>query len=204
MEAAVLFIVFAILLFMGAPIAVCLGVSSVAAMLVMLAGRPVDIILGTVPQLVSAATSKAVLQAIPFFILGGNIMDASGISRKLIHLAEACVGHLRGGVAMVCVLVACFFAAISGSGPATVAALGIIVIPALVKAGYDTAFAAALMATAEYVTKVHAICVRCGNLAHHSHRLTQDEKLVVLGETDSYEAICRHCFKELVRDKKEK
>ena len=80
MEAAVLFIVFAILLFMGAPIAVCLGVSSVAAMLVMLAGRPVDIILGTVPQLVSAATSKAVLQAIPFFILGGNIMDASGIS----------------------------------------------------------------------------------------------------------------------------
>ena len=62
----------------------------------------------------------------------------------------------------------------------------------------------ALMATAEYVTKVHAICVRCGNLAHHSHRLTQDEKLVVLGETDSYEAICRHCFKELVRDKKEK
>lgn len=148
MEAAVLFIVFAILLFMGAPIAVCLGVSSIAAMLVMLAGRPVDIILGTVPQLVSAATSKAVLQAIPFFILGGNIMDASGISRKLIHLAEACVGHLRGGVAMVCVLVACFFAAISGSGPATVAALGIIVIPALVKAGYDVGFAAALMATA--------------------------------------------------------
>lgn len=148
MEAAVLFIVFAILLFMGAPIAVCLGVSSIAAMLVMLAGRPVDIILGTVPQLVSAATSKAVLQAIPFFILGGNIMDASGISRKLIHLAEACVDHLRGGVAMVCVLVACFFAAISGSGPATVAALGIIVIPALVKAGYDVGFAAALMATA--------------------------------------------------------
>ena len=61
----------------------------------------------------------------------------------------------------------------------------------------------ALMATAEYVTKVHAICVRCGNLAHHSHPPTQAEKLVVLGETDSYEAICRHCFKELVRNKKE-
>ena len=124
---------------MGAPIAVCLGVSSIAAMLVMLAGRPVDIILGTVPQLVSAATSKAVLQAIPFFILGGNIMDASGISRKLIHLAEACVGHLRGGVAMVCVLVACFFAAISGSGPATFAAalmatagaIGVIIPPSI-------------------------------------------------------------------------
>lgn len=55
----------------------------------------------------------------------------------------------------------------------------------------------ALMATAEYVTKVHAICVRCGNLAHHSHRLTSDEKQVMLGAQDSYEPICRHCFAEL-------
>ncbi len=51
-----------------------------------------------------------------------------------------------------------------------------------------------LMATAEYVTKVHAICVRCGNLAHHSHRLTGSDRLVVLGEKDIYEPICRHCF----------
>ena len=58
----------------------------------------------------------------------------------------------------------------------------------------------ALMATAEYVTKVHAICVRCGNLAHHSHRLTADEKLVMLGEKDTYEPICRHCFAGLVRN----
>ena len=56
----------------------------------------------------------------------------------------------------------------------------------------------ALMATAEYVDKVHAICVRCGNLAHHSHRLTTDDKLVMLGEKDTYEPICRHCFAELV------
>ncbi len=55
----------------------------------------------------------------------------------------------------------------------------------------------ALMATAEYVTKVHAICVRCGNIAHHSHRLTADDKQVMLGAQDSYEPICRHCFKEL-------
>lgn len=58
----------------------------------------------------------------------------------------------------------------------------------------------ALMATAEYVTKVHAICVRCGNLAHHSHRLTADEKQVMLGAQDTYEPICRHCFRELVRN----
>jgi thymidine kinase len=59
----------------------------------------------------------------------------------------------------------------------------------------------ALMATAEYVTKVHAICVRCGNLAHHSHRLTTEAKLVMLGEKDTYEPICRHCFAELVRNR---
>ena len=57
----------------------------------------------------------------------------------------------------------------------------------------------ALMATAEYVTKVHAICVRCGNLAHHSHRLTKDNALVMLGEKDTYEPICRHCFAELTK-----
>ena len=51
-----------------------------------------------------------------------------------------------------------------------------------------------LMAVAEYVTKVHAICVRCGNLAHHSHRLSDNEKLVMLGEQHDYEPICRHCF----------
>jgi thymidine kinase len=55
----------------------------------------------------------------------------------------------------------------------------------------------ALMATAEYVTKVHAICVRCGDLAHHSHRLTEDDKQVVLGAQDTYQPICRHCFNEL-------
>ena len=55
----------------------------------------------------------------------------------------------------------------------------------------------ALMATAEYVTKVHAICVRCGNLAQHSHRLSAENKLVMLGEKDTYEAICRHCFTQL-------
>ncbi|MFI3317030.1 MAG: thymidine kinase [Rikenellaceae bacterium] len=52
----------------------------------------------------------------------------------------------------------------------------------------------ALMSTAEYVTKVHAICVRCGNLAHHSHRLSTDESQVLLGEKETYEPICRHCF----------
>ena len=57
----------------------------------------------------------------------------------------------------------------------------------------------ALMATAEYVTKVHAICVRCGDLAHHSHRLTTDDKQVLLGAHDTSQPICRHCFNELTK-----
>ncbi|MCK5536864.1 MAG: thymidine kinase [Bacteroidales bacterium] len=57
-----------------------------------------------------------------------------------------------------------------------------------------------LMATAEYVTKVHAICIRCGNLAHHSHRTIKSKELVVLGETDSYEPLCRDCFLEATKE----
>lgn len=59
-----------------------------------------------------------------------------------------------------------------------------------------------LMAIAEYVTKVHAICVRCGNLAHHSHRLSADDRLVMLGEQNCYEPICRHCFNLTMKNKK--
>lgn len=145
MVAAVLFLVFAVLLAIGAPIAVCLGASSVLAMIAQGAGRPLDTIMSSLPRLVSSSTSKFVLLAIPFFILTGNIMEKAGISGKLIRLAEVCVGHLKGGLAIVCVIVSCFFAAISGSGPATVAALGLIMIPAMIKAGYKPAFAAALM-----------------------------------------------------------
>ena len=59
----------------------------------------------------------------------------------------------------------------------------------------------ALMAVAEYVTKVHAICLRCGNLAQHSHRLADSDRLVVLGEKESYEPLCRHCFNKIMSEK---
>ena len=148
MIAAVLFASFAVLLLIGAPIAICLGVSSVAAMLLQGAGRPIETVMSSLPQLFSASTSKFVLLAIPFFILAGNIMDKAQISQKLIRLAETCVGHFRGGLAIVCVIVSCFFAAISGSGPATVAALGLVMIPGMIRSGYSPAFSAALMGCA--------------------------------------------------------
>ena len=137
---------FVLLLAFGAPIATCLGLSSVAAILVQGAGKPIDAVMSVLPRLCSSASSKFVLLAIPFFILSGNVMEKAGISGRLINLAEKCLGHVKGGMAIVCVVVSCFFAAISGSGPATVAALGLIMIPALVKAGYPASFSCALMA----------------------------------------------------------
>lgn len=146
MVGIVLLGVFVLLLAFGAPIAVCLGMSSVGAMLVQGAGKPLEAVMSVLPRLCSSASSKFVLLAIPFFILSGNVMEKAGISGRIINLAEKCLGHIRGGMAIVCVVVSCFFAAISGSGPATVAALGLIMIPALVKAGYPAAFSCALMA----------------------------------------------------------
>jgi len=140
MTSAILFGSFFLLLILNTPIAVCLGVSSLAALV---AGNlPLDII----PSNIYAATGKFVLMAIPFFILAGNIMEKTQISDRLIGFARAMVGHKKGGLSIVCILVSCFFAAISGSGPATVAALGMVIIPAMVRIGYKPAFAAALMA----------------------------------------------------------
>lgn len=136
----ILFGIFVILLICNIPIAVSLGIASIVTILV--TGLPLEMF----PINVYSASSKFALLAIPFFILAGNIMERAGISEKLIDLAKACVGHKKNGVALVCVIVSCFFAAISGSGPATVAALGVILIPAMVKEGYPVSFASALMA----------------------------------------------------------
>lgn len=146
MTGAVLLIVFVALLAFGAPIAVCLGLSSVAAILVQGAGKPIAAVMSVLPRICAASSSKFVLLAIPFFIIAGNVMEKAGISGRLINLAEKCLGHIKGGMAAVCIVVSMFFAAISGSGPATVAALGLIMIPALVKAGYPAYFSCALMA----------------------------------------------------------
>lgn len=141
MTALVLFGLFFLLLFMNVPIAFSLGISSVAALFV--ESLPVSAVTANF----YASTSKFVLLAIPFFILGGNIMERSGISGKLIAFFRALVGHRRSGMALVTVIVACFFAAISGSGPATVTALGLILIPAMTDVGYDKSYSAALVST---------------------------------------------------------
>jgi len=142
MTAVVMLITFSLMIAIGAPIGTAMCLSSVTALLSEGMG------LTMIPYNFYSAISKFLLLAIPFFILSGNIMEKAGISQKLIDFAQAFVGHIKGGLALVCVMVACFFAAISGSGPATVAALGAIIIPAMTRVGYTKGDAAALMATA--------------------------------------------------------
>lgn len=149
MISAVLFISFFVFLIMGVPIAICLGLSSVCAILY--SGTSFTIVATNM----YAGISKFLLLAIPFFVLSGNIMAKAGISKRLVRFVDTCVGHKRGGIAIVCVIVACFFGAISGSGPATVAALGAVLIPAMVeRGGFSAPFSTALMATSSSIAIV--------------------------------------------------
>ncbi|MFM7703845.1 MAG: TRAP transporter large permease subunit, partial [Rubrivivax sp.] len=91
--------------------------------------------------------NKFPLAAIPFFILAGNLMETGGISRRLVEFAKSIVGGVQGGLPMTCVLTCMIFAAVSGSSVATTFAIGAILIPALIKHGYPTPYAAALQAT---------------------------------------------------------
>lgn len=145
MITAILFSVFFILLLIDVPIAICLGASSVAAILA--AGQKLSVVAVNT----YSGISKTLLLAIPFFVLAGNIMAKAGISKRLIAFVNACIGHTRGGIAIVCVIVSCLFGAISGSGPATVAALGAILIPAMIEAGFSAPFATALMAASSSI-----------------------------------------------------
>ncbi|MCM3568505.1 TRAP transporter large permease [Neobacillus mesonae] len=143
MTALLLFGIFFILVFLGLPIAISLGVSSIAVLLI--SGGITNLEL--VPDILFSSVSKFTLLAIPFFVLAGVIMDYAGISKRLIHFADVCVGHLKGGMILVTVITAIFFAAISGSGPATVAAIGGILIPALAKNGVKRETGSALVAS---------------------------------------------------------
>ena len=145
----ILFGSFFVFLLLNTPIAVSLGMSSILAMLY--AGDKMSVI----PTNLFSGMAKFLLLAIPFFVLSGNVMAESGISKRLVAFIDDCIGHQKGGIAIVCVVVAMFFGAISGSGPATVAALGIILIPAMINSGgFSAPFASALMAAASSIAIV--------------------------------------------------
>ena len=149
MISAILFLSFFVFLILGIPIGICLGLSSICAILY--SGTSLTIVATNM----YSGISKFLLLAIPFFVLSGNIMAKAGISKRLIRFVDTCVGHKKGGIAIVCVIVACFFGAISGSGPATVAALGMVLIPAMIeRGGFSAPFSTALMATSSSIAIV--------------------------------------------------
>jgi tripartite ATP-independent transporter DctM subunit len=143
MEPGILFFgLFFLLLFIGVPIAVSVGITA----LVFLWGYNLGI------QVMStnffANIAKFPLLAIPFFILAGFLMDRVGLSRRLVNLLHLLVGPIPGGLGIVAVLGCVLFGAISGTGPADTAAIGAVMIPAMVKRGYDIGFSSALVASA--------------------------------------------------------
>ena len=129
------------LMIIGAPMAVSLGVSTMATMLL-----TTKISLTTMATACFSGLDSFPLMAIPFFILAGNLMRSGGISRRILQFADALVGWITGSVGMVTVVASMFFAALSGSSPATVTAIGGITIPQMKEEGYDHAYATALAA----------------------------------------------------------
>ena len=140
--AEILFGVFLFLLVLGTPIMVALGVAAMTCFLI------VGTDLNTMIQMAASSMTSFPLMALPCFVLAGALMESAGISRRLVHIAENIVGPIPGGLAVSTALACVFFGAISGSGPATTAAVGMLMIPAMIQRGYKPGYAAATAATA--------------------------------------------------------
>ncbi|MDE2367744.1 MAG: TRAP transporter large permease subunit [Burkholderiales bacterium] len=143
MTVAMLFALLIVFMAMGMPVAVSLGLSSLLTILAFAPDSPASLALK-----IYETSEHYTLLAIPFFILGGAFMTTGGVARRMIRFANACVGHLHGGLAMASVLACMLFAAVSGSSPATVVAVGGIVIAGMVRAGYPQPFAAGVVCNA--------------------------------------------------------
>ena len=140
---AFLFGYFLFFLFIGVPISVSLGLAAIVT-IVNAGTLPIEY----VAQVAFTSIDSFPIMAIPFFIAAGVFMGAGGLSKRLLNLADEILGSLHGGIALAAIATSMFFASISGSGPATVAAIGALTIPAMVERGYDKFFAAAIIAAA--------------------------------------------------------
>ncbi len=138
-----LFVLLFVLMALGMPVAVALGLSSLLTILFFANDS-----LASMSLKLFETSELYTLLAIPFFILGGTFMTTGGVAKRMIRFANSCIGHLRGGLAMASVMACMLFAAVSGSSPATVVAVGSIVIAGMVKAGYSKPFAAGVICNA--------------------------------------------------------
>ncbi len=143
MNTAILFITLLLLMMMGLPIAIALGLSSLLTIL--LVGQDS---LASLTIKIFETSEHYTLLSIPFFVLAGALMSTGGVAKRMVAFATAAVGHLRGGLAIAGVMACTLFAAVSGSSPATVVAVGSIVIAGMVKNGYPLPFAAGVICNA--------------------------------------------------------
>ncbi|MFC0561368.1 TRAP transporter large permease [Halalkalibacter alkalisediminis] len=145
MLALVLFVSFIFLIFLGVPIAFSLGISSVIYLLM------ADISLSIIPQRMFGGLNSFVLLCIPGFILAGNLMNAGGITERIIQFTNNIVGHIRGGLGLANVGSSMGFAGISGTALADTASIGSVLIPAMKKQGYDADFSAAVTSSSSTI-----------------------------------------------------
>ena len=137
---------FIVCLLIGMPIAFVLGLTALFIALTV----GLDILIGF-PQRMFVGVNKSVLMAIPFFLLAGSLMNEGGITRRLLTFAQAIVGWVHGGLAMTNILASMIFAGVSGSAQADAAALGKVMVPAMVKEGYDVEYALGVVASAAVI-----------------------------------------------------
>lgn len=133
-------------LILSIPVAVCIGLSCLAFAPWMPKG--IDSVMFFVAQRMVVTADSFTLLALPFFILAGTMMTNSGIAKKLTDLAEAIAGDFPGGLGIAAIVACCFFGAVSGSGPATVAAIGSVILPAMLARGYSVGYSGGLLACA--------------------------------------------------------
>jgi len=138
-----LFVVFFVYLVLGMPLAICLGLSVITTF-----WYHETLPLMAVAQKLYNGLDHFALMAIPFFILASNIMSSGGVSKRLIDVCNAFVGHYSGGLAVASIISCMFFAAISGSSPSTVVAIGSIMIPAMIASGYGDKYSVGLLGSA--------------------------------------------------------
>ena len=143
MASTVLLVSLAIFLILNMPVGLAIGLSTLAALLT---GESLS--LNSLAQQMVISCDSFPILAVPLFILAGDLMGAGGVSRRILNVCNVFFGRITGGLAIVTVLVCMFFAAVSGSGPATVAAVGSMVIPTMIELGYKRSFVLALVATA--------------------------------------------------------
>jgi tripartite ATP-independent transporter DctM subunit len=149
MTVIVLFALLFLLIALGLPISLSIGLPAIGLMLtpgVFPAGVQLSALGQTIVQLLFAGVDSFDLLAVPLFMLAGAIMETGGISRQLIDFSDSLVGWVPGGLACACIVASMFFAGISGSAAADTAAIGAVVIPAMIRQGYPPAFAAAVVA----------------------------------------------------------